>query len=152
MVSVFFTKAGINSINVLESNNKATATWYKDQCLHTVFSNWKSSNKKCGFEKILLHHDNAPIHRSTIINEYLNEMGIKTLKHPSYSPDLSPCDFWLFPTIKQRLRGRVNYSRSYVIIHFFNEVNKLEPSDFHKCFNVWIERCKTVVSKKGNYF
>ena len=23
-------------------------------------------------------------------------MGIKTVRHPPYSPDLAPCDFWLF--------------------------------------------------------
>ena len=23
-------------------------------------------------------------------------MGIKTVPHPLYSPDLAPCDFWLF--------------------------------------------------------
>ena len=23
-------------------------------------------------------------------------MGIKTVPHPPYSPDLAPCDFWLF--------------------------------------------------------
>ena len=24
-------------------------------------------------------------------------MGIKTVPHPPYNPDLAPCDFWLFP-------------------------------------------------------
>ena len=27
-------------------------------------------------------------------------MGIKTVPHPPYSPDLSPCDFWLFPKLR----------------------------------------------------
>ena len=27
-------------------------------------------------------------------------MGIKTVLHPSYSPDLAPCDFWLFPKLR----------------------------------------------------
>ena len=26
-------------------------------------------------------------------------MGIKTVRHPPYSPDLVPCDFWLFPKL-----------------------------------------------------
>ena len=26
-------------------------------------------------------------------------MGIKTVPHPPYSPDLAPCDFWLFPKL-----------------------------------------------------
>ena len=27
-------------------------------------------------------------------------MGIKTVSHPPYSPDLAPCDFWLFPKLR----------------------------------------------------
>ena len=26
-------------------------------------------------------------------------MGIYTVPHPPYSPDLAPCDFWLFPKL-----------------------------------------------------
>ena len=32
-------------------------------------------------------------------------MGIKTVRQPPYSPDLTPCDFWLFPKLKEKLRG-----------------------------------------------
>ena len=27
-------------------------------------------------------------------------MGIKTVPHPPYSPDVAPCDFWLFPKLR----------------------------------------------------
>ena len=27
-------------------------------------------------------------------------MGIKTVRHPPYRPDLAPCDFWLFPKLR----------------------------------------------------
>ena len=27
-------------------------------------------------------------------------MGIKTIPHPPYSPDVGPCDFWLFPKLR----------------------------------------------------
>ena len=27
-------------------------------------------------------------------------MGIKTLPQPSYSPNLAPCHFWLFPKLR----------------------------------------------------
>ena len=32
-------------------------------------------------------------------------MGINTVRHPPNSPDLAPCDFWLFPKLKEKLRG-----------------------------------------------
>ena len=27
-------------------------------------------------------------------------MGIKTIPHRPYSPDVGPCDFWLFPKLR----------------------------------------------------
>jgi len=38
---------------------------------------------------------------------YLTQIGIKTVPHPSYSPDLAPCDFWLFPKLKENIRDTV---------------------------------------------
>ena len=40
-----------------------------------------------------------------LVTDYLTKMGIKTLPHPPYSPHLAPCDFWLFPKLKEKLRG-----------------------------------------------
>ena len=40
--------------------------------------------------------DNAPFHNSILVTDYLTKMGINTVPHPPYSPDLGPCDFWLF--------------------------------------------------------
>ena len=46
------------------------------------------------------HQDNAPVHNSILVTDYLTKMGIKTVLHPPYSPDLAPCDFWLFPKLR----------------------------------------------------
>jgi len=31
--------------------------------------------------------------------------GVQLLSHPPYSPDLAPCDFFLFPHVKKQIRG-----------------------------------------------
>ena len=49
------------------------------------------------------HQDNASVHNSIVVTDYLTKMGIKTVPHPPYSPDLAPCDFWLFPKLKEKL-------------------------------------------------
>ena len=48
----------------------------------------------------LFHQDNAPVHNSFLATDYLTKMGIKTVPHPPYSPDLAPCNFWLFPKLR----------------------------------------------------
>ena len=46
------------------------------------------------------HQDNAPVHYSILVTDYLIKMGIKTFPHPSYNPDLASSDIWLFPKLR----------------------------------------------------
>ncbi|GFR92867.1 cysteine-rich venom protein [Elysia marginata] len=52
----------------------------------------------------LLLHDNAGSHKARATSQSLRKLGIQVLPHPAYSPDLAPCDFWLFS--RDRLAGR----------------------------------------------
>ena len=53
----------------------------------------------------VLHHDNAPAHTALSIREFLAKKNIPTLQHLPYSPDLAPCDFYLFAKLKLKLKG-----------------------------------------------
>ena len=41
-----------------------------------------------------------PVRNIILVTDYLTKMGIKTVPHPPYSPDLAPCDIWLFPKLR----------------------------------------------------
>ena len=51
-----------------------------------------------------LHHDNAPRHTSLLVRQFLAYKNIAVCPHPPYSPDLEPCDFWLFPKVKMTVK------------------------------------------------
>jgi hypothetical protein len=53
----------------------------------------------------LLHHDNAPCHAALSVRELLTKHSIPVVPHPPYSPDLAPCDFFLFSRLKSILKG-----------------------------------------------
>jgi histone-lysine N-methyltransferase SETMAR len=41
-------------------------------------------------------HDNAPLYSAFIVREFFAKNDIITMvDHPSYSPDLAPCDFFV---------------------------------------------------------
>ena len=44
--------------------------------------------------------DNALSHSSLIATEFLAKHETKLIAQPPYSPDLAPCDFFLFPKFK----------------------------------------------------
>ena len=75
--------------------------------------------------------DNAPVHNSILVTDYLTKMGIKTVPQLPYSPDLAPCDFWLFSKLKEKLR-----SCHYETIEEMKEavmkvIDTLTQEDFH---------------------
>ena len=51
-----------------------------------------------------LHQVNAPYRKSTLVTQYLEDMGINTVPHSPLSPDLAPCYFWMFPIPKKKLK------------------------------------------------
>jgi transposase len=52
-----------------------------------------------------LHHDNAPAHSSHLIQSFVAKHGIPVVHQTPYSPDMAPCNFWLFPKLKRPLKG-----------------------------------------------
>ena len=46
------------------------------------------------------HQDNASCHESTLVTTGMANRGVKPVQLPPYSPDLAPCDFFLFPRMK----------------------------------------------------
>ena len=80
------------------------------------------------------HQDNAPVHNSILVTDYLTKMGIKTVPQSPYSPDLAPCDFWLFPKLKENLRG-CRYENIEVMKEAVMKViDMLTQEDFHGAF------------------
>ena len=74
-------------------------------------------------------------------------MGIKTVPHPPYSPDLAPCDFCLFP----KLTGY-----SYETIEEMKEtvtkvIDTLTKEDFHRVFQRLLERYNKCIAAEGDY-
>ena len=82
------------------------------------------------------HQDNAPVHNSIFVTDYLTKMGIKTVPHPPYSPDLAPCDFWLFP----KLRGCIYEPIEEIKEAVTRVIDTLTQEDFHGAFQKLLER------------
>jgi transposase len=76
----------------------------------------KGKTAPLGEKEVLFHQDNAPAHRSLVAAPKLMKLGYALLPHPPYSPDLAPCDFFLFPNMKKWLGGKRFASNEKLII------------------------------------
>jgi hypothetical protein len=51
----------------------------------------------------VIHLDNCSVHTSRVSTDWFKENNILRMQHPPYSSDLAPSDFYLFPTVKEKL-------------------------------------------------
>ena len=59
-----------------------------------------------GWSGVHLLHDNASSLKCEVVKSFLASEKVEVFNHPPYSPDLSPCDFFLFPRLKKMLSGK----------------------------------------------
>ena len=87
-----------------------------DAVIYTVLKKVKEFyNKKRlskGWSGVHLLHDNASSQKCEVVKSFLASEKVKVLNHSPYSPDLTPCDFFLFPRLEKMLSGNKYTSRS----------------------------------------
>jgi len=101
--------------------------------------------------KWLLHQDNAGPHTSKATTAFLRKKGIEMIPHPAYSPDLAPCDFWLFPNLKASLRRQKFNRDEDVVIVCQTFFNLLKPANFAKTWVKWCARWDQYIHSEGHY-
>jgi histone-lysine N-methyltransferase SETMAR len=100
----------------------------------------------------LLHHDNAPAHASHLVQQFLANHQIPQVNQPPYSPDLAPCDFFLFPKLKFALKGRRFDDVDDIKKNATEQLRRVEQKDFQNCFQQWQERWTKCIVSEGDYF
>ena len=105
MVTVFFDHEGVILIDFLDKGQTINSEYYCGLLRRMREQLWRKRPGKMRMNPILLQ-DNSRPHVSNRSLQTIAEIGLQTIKHPPYSPDLSPCDYFLFPVMKKPLRGR----------------------------------------------
>jgi len=69
---------------------------------------------------------------------------------PPYSPDLSPCDFFLFLRLKNHLKVRHFGTLDNIQKSITDELKGIPA--FQYCYEQWKQRFRRCVAAQGNYF
>jgi hypothetical protein len=77
---------------------------------------------------------------------------LQNMDHPLYSPDLAPCDFWLFPKLKNALKGQrfddvPDIQRSVTTL-----LRSIPENNFQGCFRQLHHRFTKCIASQGEYF
>ena len=129
-----------------------TGRLYKNVVLKQLKKYFIQRRPKTGLKYVRLLHDNAPAHKARIVTDFLESEKVTVLPHPLYSPDLAPCNYFLFPRLKSILSGRRHRSRKSLGSAIYQCPQGIPVQDYENCIQNWIKRLKRCVSAKGDYF
>ncbi|KAL4149391.1 hypothetical protein QTP88_003351 [Uroleucon formosanum] len=152
MLTVFFDYQGVVHHEYAPKGQTITKEYYIDvlRRLRDAVRRKRPEFKESGSWK--LHHDNAPAHSAHVVQQFLAKHGIPVVSQPPYSPDLAPCDFFLFPKIKMALKGKRFQNVDEIKQNATEQLRGVSKNDFHRCFQKWQERWRTCMDSEGAYF
>ena len=100
----------------------------------------------------LLHHDNAPAHNALRILEFLPKNSIAVLEQPPYSPDLARRDFFLFPKLKEVIKGTRSQDSKAIRTAVTRELRAIPEVSVQDYVETWQRRLEKCIRAQGDYF
>ncbi|KAF7274732.1 hypothetical protein GWI33_012596 [Rhynchophorus ferrugineus] len=150
MVTCVFGKTGHIATVPLENRRTVNSDCYTTICSTEVIGEIRKTNRRY---RIVLHHYKLHNQLSYIgSNNRLSTQNIELMGRPPNSPDLAPIDFFLFPSVKNKLRGQRFSLSEEAIEAFKNHVLKIPYSEWNKCFENWFKRMQNCIDHRGEYF
>ncbi len=151
MFAIFFDAEGLLLVHEIPQGTTVNGQAYKD-ILQVLVAQVRRKRPQYQAGQWRLLHDNAPAHTSHLVIEYLASQKIEMLEHPPYSPDLAPCDFYLFPKTKKLLRGRRFQTLNEVRGALNEALRTVAKEGLYRAFLKWEERLNACIEAEGRYF
>ncbi len=150
MITVFFDRQGI--ILVEYANGNVNAESY----IETLMNLRNAIRTKCPAlwrdHNWILLDDNAPTHKARVTMEFHCQVLTTRGRHPPYSPDLAPSNFFLFPKLKAKIRGHHYPTIADLQEAVDQALESFSTQDFEHCFDQLQERWEKCVLHGGHYF
>lgn len=99
----------------------------------------------------LLLLDDTPTRKTVAVRKFLAKKQIPVIQHPAYSPDLSPCNYYLFPKIKSTIKGAMYEDIEDIKTAVTSFINTIEKPALQKSMRELIGRAQRCIDAKGAY-
>ena len=152
MIAVFVSCADHVATILIVTQRTVTSAWYVKECLPLVFAAVAKRCPRTRHHGLLLHHDNAAAHNAAATQEFLHTERVQQMEHPPYSPDLAPCDFFVFPFVKSKLLGVRFDTPDLAVEAFLEHIEAIPQSEWANMFQKWFQRMQKCIDNGGEYF
>ena len=122
----------------MTSGQTINASYFIENCLKPLVCALNEQRPTSGTKNMKFHHENAKPHVAKKTIEHIESEEFKIIRYPPYSPDLAPCDFWLFDILKRHLDTSADEkSLEKQITKVLSEIPK---EQYAMTFQKWLER------------
>ena len=139
LYAIFFNLSGPVFQVPCPSGHTVTGRFYKNSVLKKVKEFYNKKRPSKGWSGVHLLYDNTSSHKCEVVKSFWASEKVEVLNHPPYSPDLSPCEFFLFPRLKKMLPGNKYTSRSSLGSAIYQCLQQIPKED-------WVKRLQKCVS------
>jgi len=150
MATIFWYPEGIILVDFPEGQSTITGACYEG-VLRKLKATLIGKRPRKLHRGIIFHHDNAPAHSCNATRTVLREFRWETLPHPPYSPDLAPSDFFLFPKLKETLKGKRFSSLNEAKISVLTWCRETSQEFFGEGMGRWKHRLQKCLDLDGGY-
>jgi hypothetical protein len=84
----------------------------------------------------------APAHTALSVQQFLATKNMAVVPHTRYSPNLAPCDFFLFQRMKSKLKWRHFQDVTEIQEQSLTVLHVIPKSQFQRFFQQWQKRWK----------
>jgi hypothetical protein len=103
MFTIMWNLSGFYVVDRLSNDTKMNSDYFVTNILipleQVIFPRRKTPYQK----RLVIHLDNCSVETSRASTDWLEEHGMRCMSHPPYLHGLAPSDFYLFPTVKEKL-------------------------------------------------
>lgn len=149
LYTIFFSCEGLVAKVIADPGQTVTGNYYRHAVLPQLLSEFHKLHPNTNPR---IHHDNAPAHRSQLVLDFLSDHNVELVPHPPYSPDLAPCDFWLFPKLKAAIALKDYESRIALGQDLGRLLKTITLAEWSHAFATWRTRLQKCVEVEGEYF
>ncbi|KAM4678284.1 histone-lysine N-methyltransferase SETMAR-like isoform 1-T2 [Discoglossus pictus] len=148
--SIFWDSEGVLLVDYLQKGDTVSGAYYAD-LVRRLHHKIKEKRHEKLHQGVLFHQDNTLAHKSSDATAALHECGFEILDHPSFSPDLAPSDFHLFPSLKKHLAGSQFLTDEDVITAVDAFLDAQDKIFFTIGINALLHRWQKCIDFNGDY-
>ncbi|KAA6402079.1 MAG: putative mariner mos1 transposase [Streblomastix strix] len=151
MFTVFFSGAGIEYIHKLPKKKTMDSVVFVDEVLIPLQQKIVNSRHQAKGQ-IHLHFDNCRVYTSYHTSGFISNSIFTKMRHPPYSPVISPCDFFLFGILKSELKGKKFTNDAELEAEVARILMEIYPTEIQRAFRSWTRRCDYIIKHDECYY